>query len=360
MIRRVRIWGAYIFATLTLTAGVAWFSSHDLRYAASAALDHLRLMAARRPIEYVVDLPETPSDVREKLRFVTRARRFASDTLRLPDNGSYTTYVDIRRPEVAWNVFAVPELSIRALEWCFPVVGCVVYRGYSSEPEARAFASGLSDDGHDTYVSRVTAYSTLGWFDDPVLSTFIDRSAEDLAATIFHELAHQQLYVTGDSSFNESFASTVEREGMRRWLGSQGQKETLERVSKTWGEREARVRLILATRAELGLLFASEAPVEEKRRRKRELLNQLEQALCEIDDDCEGRRTARSAGGQIKAINNAYLVAVGTYNTHIPAFEAMLAETDGVLTRFYEMAEELGKLPPEERTARLDGSAGGS
>lgn len=359
MARRVRTWGTYIAGALTLAAGVAWFSSRDLRYTAAAAVDHLRLMATRRPIQDVIDLPETPADVRGKLRAVARARRFASETLGLPDNGSYTTYVDVGRPEVAWNVFAVPELSIRPLEWCFPVVGCVVYRGYASEQEARAFASALDEDGHDTYVSRVSAYSTLGWFEDPVLSTFIDRSVEDLTATIFHELAHQQLYVAGDSAFNESFASTVEREGMRRWLGAQGQEEVLQRVLTSWDEREARVRLMLATRKELGRLFASETPVEEKRRRKADLLNQLEQALCEMDGDCESRRTDRSAGGGVAVINNAYLVAVGTYNTYVPGFEAMLRKAKGELAPFYEMAEELGKLPPEERTARLHGNASG-
>ena len=357
MTGRVTTWIARIFAALAVAAAVAWFSSRDLRYAASAAVEHLRLMAARRPIQEVIDEPETSAEVREKLRLVSAVRRFASDVLALPDNGSYTTYVEVGRPELAWNVFATPEFSIQPLEWCFPVAGCVVYRGYSSEREAREFASSLSEQGHDTYVSGVTAYSTLGWFDDSVLSTFIGRSTEDLAAIVFHELAHAQLYVPGDSAFNESFATTVEREGMRRWLRSQGRQEALDRVVDTWRQREARVRLMLLTREALGGLFSGEASPDEKRRRKSELLDDLRLALCVMAGDCKEGEPRRSASRDAEPLNNAYLVAVGTYHTYVPGFEALLATSDGDLLRFYRSAKELGELSPEERKAYLLGEA---
>ncbi|MDA1314636.1 MAG: aminopeptidase [Acidobacteria bacterium] len=355
---RVRIWIARILAVLALALAVAGFSSRDLRYAVSAAVEHLRLMAARRPIEDVIDLPDTPADVRAKLRLLSAARRLASDDLALPNNGSYTTYVDVGRPELAWNVFATRELSIQPLEWCFPVVGCVVYRGYSYEQEAREFAATLNEQGHDTYVSGVTAYSTLGWFEDSVLSTFIGRSSEDLAAIVFHELAHAQLYVQGDSAFNESFATTVEREGMRRWLRSQGQHESLDRVVATWRRREARVRLMLATREDLDRLFSSETSVEEKRQRKSEILDELRQALCVMAGDCKDGQPRRSASRDTEPLNNAYLVAVGTYHTYVPGFEALLDEADGNLPRFYKLAKELGELTLEERKHYLLGEAG--
>ena len=353
MKRRIKVWGFLALAGLVLTLVLGWFSSRDFRYVVTAAVDHLRLMAARRPIRVVIDAPETSDVVRGKLDLLLRARRFASGVLGLPDNGSYTTYVEVGRPELAWNVFATPELSTRALEWCFPVVGCVVYRGYFAEEDAREFASGLREEGHDVYVSRVTAYSTLGWFEDPVLSTFIDLRAEDLAALVFHELAHQRLYIPGDSAFNESFAVTVEREAMRQWLGSQGRKEALAQVVARWAARDARTALMLETREALEGLFASELTDDEKRDRKAELFGELQEALCALAGDCESQTLRRSAGGDVRTINNASLVAVGTYHGYVPGFVELLTEANGDLTRFYNLAEKVGARPAEERKEYL-------
>src|SRR6185437_14397083 len=166
--------------------------------------------------------PSTPEAVKARLTEVSAARDFASRELALPDNSSYRTYADVKRPYVVWNVVAAPEFSVRPRRWCFPVSGCVSYRGYFHERRARAFAANLASRGDDVQVDGVTAYSTLGHFADPVLSTMLRYGDPDLAGTIFHELAHQLIYIPGDSEFNESFAMTVEDEGLARWLRARG------------------------------------------------------------------------------------------------------------------------------------------
>ena len=191
MRKRSKIATTVLLGLLVLPATL-WISSERVRYAASAAVNHLRLMASRVSVQSLIDDPNTPPERRAKLKTVLRARRFATEELHVPDNASYRHYIEVGRPEVGWNVFAAPEFSLKPLEWCFPVAGCVVYRGYSSEAAARALAAELSDQGNDVYVARLSAYSTLGWFEDSLLSTFMNRRAEDIVGIVFHELAHQQ------------------------------------------------------------------------------------------------------------------------------------------------------------------------
>ena len=338
----------------TLGLVILWLSSQRFRYVVTAAVEHLRLMAASQPIELLIDSPDTPPDLRTKLELVRRVTRFASNTLGLPDNGSYTRYVSLDQPQVAWNVFATPQLSTTPLEWCFPVVGCVVYRGYFSRSAAREFAAGLRRDGHDVYISRVTAYSTLGWFNDPVLSTFIGLDPQDLAGIIFHELAHQQLYAPGDSDFNEGFAVAVSREAVRRWLRSKGKDGALTAINARWSEKDAQVRLILKTRGELSRLFSSDLPSAEKRSQKQELLQELQDYICEAGNNCEEKTLPYPAGDDFQAINNAYLVSVATYSVYVPAFEGLLADMNHDLQRFYQRAEDLAALPMVQRRELLD------
>jgi len=188
-----------------------------------AARGQLDVMSKREPIDKLIEAPDTPEELAARLRLVSEARQFAIDELLLPDNDSYRSYADLGRDYVVWNVFAAPEFSLDPKTWCFPIAGCVAYRGYFSEDAARRKADQLAEDGLDVAVGGVPAYSTLGRFDDPVLNTMMHWEDADLVATIFHELAHQVLYVKNDSAFNESFATTVEEIGIERWLTSRDQ-----------------------------------------------------------------------------------------------------------------------------------------
>lgn len=181
-----------------------------------------QLLRARQPVEQVVADPATSAQLRARLEHASQARVFASQQLKLPDNRSYRVYADIGRPYVVWNVFATPELSLQPVTHCFPIAGCVAYRGYYQQGAARGAAALMRQEGMDAYVGGVEAYSTLGWFDDPILSSMVGWSEERLATLIFHELAHQRFYVQDDTEFNESFASFVEQEGTRQWRVARG------------------------------------------------------------------------------------------------------------------------------------------
>ncbi len=205
-----------------------------LGYYAQAVGGHLEVMRLAAPVEERLREPDTPEPLRAKLARALAIREFASRELALPDNGSYRRYADLGQPFVVWNVVAAPEFSVEPLESCFPFAGCVSYRGYYSEEAARAYAAALAEKGYDVHVGGVPAYSTLGWFDDPLLSTFIHYPEAELARIVFHELAHQVVYVKGDTMFNESFASTVEEEGVRRWLEREG--TLAQRETPSWGD----------------------------------------------------------------------------------------------------------------------------
>jgi len=352
MSRRTKIATVVLGSLLGLLL-VLWVSSERVRYAASAAVDHLRLMASRVPVQSLIDTPDTPPELRAKLETVLRARRFASEELALPDNASYKHYIDVGRPEVGWNVFAAPEFSLKPLEWCFPIAGCVVYRGYSSEADARAFAADLSEQGNDVYVARFTAYSTLGWFEDSLLSAFMDRRVEYVVGIIFHELAHQQVYAAGDSDFNEAFAMTVEREGLQRWLRSEGETEALERARASWDWSEKRIRLMLRTRAALSELYVSAVGAAEMREAKKSVLDELRQSLCAIDGDCASEEPSNQKTSEKRPLNNATLAAVATYSDLAPAFEKLLAREGGDFSRFYEQVAVIADLPANEREKHL-------
>ena len=211
-----------IRATIRAAAAVALIAVSSVGcYLLQSVRGQLSLMSKREPISAVIDKPSTPAALRVQLEAVTAIRDFASHDLGLPDNGSYRAYADVGRPYVVWNVVAAPEFSVDPKLWCYPIVGCVAYRGYFAEAGARRFAAGLRTDGLDVVVGGVAAYSTLGHFDDPILNTMMEWDDVELAAIIFHELTHQLLYVANDASFNEAFATTVEEEGVRRWLERQ-------------------------------------------------------------------------------------------------------------------------------------------
>lgn len=323
-------------------------SCASVQYYGQAISGHLDIMAKRQPIPELLARSDTPSDLRHKLSTVLQVREFASRSLGLPGRESYSSYADLKRSYVAWNVFAAPEFSLESREWCFPFAGCVRYRAYFAKAEAIRFASALQRRGDDVYVSGAAAYSTLGWFSDPVLNTFLEDSKANIARLIFHELAHQRLYIPGDSAFNEAFAVAVEREGLRRWLIDKGTDEERALVQQRWARQDRMMEHVRAAREQLAELYAAQLPTEVKRRRKALILAGLNEQLHGI-----GLRRVSSQGNAEKALNNAYLVALGTYYALVPAFEAIIEEQGGDLEAFYRTAEEFGRMPKRERQLRL-------
>lgn len=311
----------------------------------------MELWRRAQPIEEVVNDPTTEPAVRQKLAFVLRVREFASRELALPDNRSYRNYADLQRRYVIWNVFAAPELSTRLKEWCFLVAGCVAYRGYFTKEAAEKFAAGLRLEGHDVFVGGVPAYSTLGWFDDPVLSTFMYYPETEIARLLFHELAHQVYYLHGDSVFNESFATAVEQEGMRRWLEKNGTERERAAFQDAQNKKAEFVALVLKYRHRLEELYRSGIPDEAKRAAKAREFEDLRQEYQQLKASWGG-----FGGYDIwfgANLNNAALASVAAYTQLVPAFRALLAEKQGDLPRFYQAVKEIGGFGKDERHAKL-------
>jgi predicted aminopeptidase len=325
-------------------------------YVLESAQGQLELNARRVPIAKLLARPSTPPRLRAWLELATRIRDFASRDLGLPDNGSYRSYADVGRRYVVWNVFAAPEFSTAPKTWCFPIAGCVGYRGYFSEARTQRFARGLEARGFDVAIGGVAAYSTLGHFNDPVLNTMLDWDEAQLAALLFHELAHQRLYAKNDTEFNEAFATVVEDEGVRRWLAVQGQATAL----AAFQGREARyaeiAALMAGTRARLALLYVRPLPVAEKRALKAEELERLRSAFRD--------RRARIGSGYDwmfgAELNNAMLASVAEYQDCAPGLAALLESVGGDLPRFYAAAKALAKRPRSERHAAVCGAPVGA
>lgn len=320
-------------------------------YLAQAARGQWQVMRGRQPIEKVVADEKTPAAVRARLEEVSAARDFASRELGLPNNRSYRTYSDVGRPFVVWNVVATPEFSVEPRHWCFPIAGCVAYRGYFKEASARAFAANLRRQGFDVMVSGVPAYSTLGKIADPVLNTMLGYGDTQLAAMVFHELSHQLVYVAGDTAFNEAFAVAVEQEGLGRWLTTRGRESELARHSAQEAGQQEFIGLVLRRRQELARLYASRLPQEEMRGRKQEILA----ALAHDVHAAEARNGVRSLYSQWakEGLNNAHLASVATYFDCVPGFERLLAATGGNLPAFYASVREISGRPRAERHLQL-------
>jgi predicted aminopeptidase len=329
---------------------LATLSGCGTLYLAQAASGQLHVLNARRPIDKVVTDPSTPPPLRTRLMDVRAARDFAVTELHLPDNRSYRTYADIKRPFVVWNIVATPEFSVEPKHWCFPIAGCVAYRGYFKERNARKFAATLASRGFDVTVGGVPAYSTLGKFADPVLSTMMRYGDSELAAIIFHELAHQLLYVKNDTQFNEAFATTVEDAGLQRWLASRGHPDLMRAFLDENSKERAFIELFADNRAQLKQLYASGLAPQEMRQKKAEVLA----ALTEEVRSLQGQQGDHYYDSWLKeGLNNAHLASVATYYECVPGFERLLAEQGGDLQRFYAAARELSKQPRAIRHDRL-------
>ncbi len=317
---------------------------------------HLKMMSLREPIDTIIADPETPPDLRTRLERVLDARRFAVSRLGLPDNGSYTSYANLDRRYVLWNVVATPAFAVEPKTWCFLFVGCVSYRGYFAESAARQFAADLAADGFDTYVGGVAAYSTLGKFEDPVLNTMLYGDDGAVAALLFHELAHQRLYIRDDTAFNEAFATVVEEEGLRLWVAEQDDPGLLDAYRSRMARAHEFSVLVGNARTRLELLYASgidEAAMAAGKRAEFERLR----------DEYESVKASWGGYSGYDAwfaqdLNNAHLAAVATYRRFVPAFRTILAEVGNDIERFYERSATIGALGPDERHERLEALLG--
>ncbi|MFJ2983699.1 MULTISPECIES: aminopeptidase [unclassified Pseudomonas] len=321
----------------------------SLGYYAQLGEGQWQLLRARQPVEKVLDDPASRPQLRVRLQQAERARVFASTHLKLPDNRSYRVYADLGRPYVVWNVFATPELSLQPVTHCFPVAGCVAYRGYYRQGAARGAAALMREAGMDVYVGGVEAYSTLGWFDDPILSSMVGWGDERLATLIFHELAHQRVYVQDDTEFNESFATFVEQEGTRQWRVARG----LAASSADQGpQREQFIRLVLASRERLQAIYAGPMDDAHKRAAKQAEFERLRRDYRQVRDN-QWAGDKRYDAWMYGPMSNAKLLPFGLYDQWVPAFAAVFREVGGDWARFYLKVEALGRLPTEQRKAAL-------
>ncbi|MDP3814491.1 aminopeptidase [Pseudomonas sp.] len=327
-------------------AALLWLSGcGSLDYYSQLAQGQLQLLQARTPIAELLDDPTLDPALRPRLAMALQARRFASAALGLPDNRSYRLYADIQRPFVLWNLFATAEFSLAPELHCFPIAGCVAYRGFYSQSRARGAAALRQQQGLDTYLGGVEAYSTLGWFDDPILNTMLRWSDERLVAVIFHELAHQQLYVANDTAFNESFATFVERQGLRQWRAARGLAPADPQGER---QREQFTALVLASRTRLQQLYNTGLPAAQMRAGKQAEFARLRAEYRSLRDREWGGQ-GRYDGWIAAPLNNAKLLPFGLYDRWVPAFAALFQQAEGDWPRFYREAEALGRLPAAQR-----------
>lgn len=344
-IRRFSIRTVLSFSILCLTACT------DAPYYYQAARGQLEILQKRESIEKLLSSENLPAAKRRQLEQALKIRDFASQQLLLPRNNSYRTYVELDRDYALWNVVAAPEFSLSAKTWCFPVAGCVSYRGYFSENDARNYARSLQQQGYETLVSGVSAYSTLQWFDDPVLSCFSKWNTIAFARLIFHELAHQQLYVAGDSNFNEAFATSVELAGIHRWLEMHGTVEQRQLFAAQLEREAGFVAWTGMVRNQLTELYKSGLNEATKRQRKADILAQAKSSYQQLKASWNGYQ---GYDLWVASLNNARLVSLQTYRGLIPAFTALLEQNDNDLQAFYQASQTLANLPPEERQQKLE------
>jgi predicted aminopeptidase len=339
--RRVKSFaGAFAVAALFTLEGC---------YYMQAVRGHMDVMQRRRPVLEVLDDPDAPQNLKDRLELVQEAREFSVEELGLPDNDSYRSYADLEREFVVWNVLAAPEFSLRAKEWCFPVAGCVAYRGYFAEQAAQREAERLTESGFDVSVGGVSAYSTLGRFSDPVLNTMMRWSDTDLIATLFHELAHQKVYVKNDTQFNESFATAVAEIGVERWFAARKEPRLLNVYLEGKALRRELLQLVEKAKIQLAVLYDAEFGEAEMRRRKDSILTELSQDVSSLLSR-NGAGAPDWLGG---ALNNARLVSLGLYEGWLPAFRELYKDCNGKLSCFYDTVGSIAGLPQDERHARL-------
>jgi len=312
-------------------------------YYLQAASGQMELLRKRTPISKVIEDSGSSAELKRQLAMVQEARQFAIDELLLPDNESYRTFVDLKRDYVVWNVIAAPEFSLLAKTWCYPIVGCVAYRGYFSEKAARKKTKKLRAKHYDVFVGGVPAYSTLGRFADPVLNTMMRWSDTELVAVLFHELAHQRLFVKGNTGFNESFATAVAEIGVERWLGSHGQQAAIQEYQARGELQQTMMQLVDATKIELDSLYASDDDDDQKRKKKHDILARLSGDAQSIVQ----QQPFAATNWLQPPLNNARLVSLVLYRGQLDTFRELLRRCDKNLTCFYQAAEKLAQARQE-------------
>jgi predicted aminopeptidase len=366
----VRLIGKLLIIPLLLCLS----SCADLGYYWQSVEGHVSLMKAARPIDDWLADAETSEKLKAKLVLTKKIRAFAADELKLPDNPSYKRYADLKRKAVVWNVVAAPALSLNLKTWCFPVAGCVGYRGYFSEAEAKLEAEQLKKQDFDVSVYGVPAYSTLGWSNwaggDPLLSTFIGYPEGELARIVFHELAHQVVYVADDTSFNESFATAVERLGGARWLAKHGSEAVKTEYEMYDGRRKQFKALTKATRLKLSEIYDENKPVVADNAASEAIKNIAKndgrmdaqtEAKTKIIDEFKALYALLKASWHgyagydnwVKQANNAAFGALAAYDDGVPQFEALFEQQGGDWIKFYAAVQNLAALPKEARQAAL-------
>lgn len=339
--------------SLAVTLAFVLAACSGPRYYLQAISGQWKLMHARQDVQGLLENPDTSQELATQLQSANGIKRFAQDRLGLPVNGSYSSYVEIDGPAVVWNVIAAPEFSLQPRKWCFPVAGCVPYRGFFQHQKALDSAARLREKGLDVYVSPATAYSSLGWFDDPLLSTMFSHSDTRLAAHLFHELAHQRLYVKGDGAFNEGYASFVEVTAVKIWLESQQRQGDLIQ----WQElRDARLdfsELIANTREKLNKLYLSGAADTTKRNRKMEIIASLRADYKQLSTEKWQGKSYYESWFKDNP-NNAKLALYSTYEGSNCAFQGLLIQAGGNLKEFHRLAEQKAGLEKAERELWLN------
>lgn len=343
-------------ASLVLLVGLSGCA--DLSYYWQSASGHVALMQAARPVdEWLADV-QTPVKLKARLVLSQKIRNFAVSELKLPDNASYQRYADLHRKSVVWNVVAAPELSLTLKTWCFPVAGCVGYRGYFSEAGAKMEAESLKAQDFDVSVYGVPAYSTLGWSNwaggDPLLNTFISYPEGELARIVFHELAHQVAYAPGDTSFNESFATAVERLGGARWLAAHGTETTKAEYAVFNGRRQQFRALTRATRVRLLDIYKSNKALDGDKyasiAMKSVVINDFKAQYEQLKTGWNG---FAGYDAWVKSANNASFGALAAYDDGVPQFEALFAQQGGDWVKFFKTVQKLAKMPKDERDTAL-------
>lgn len=338
------------FTVLLAVSGLL-LACEAVSYYTQAARGQMAIIFSRQDIQQLLDSGSLPDATASRFREVLAIRDFAASELQLPVADNYSTFVELDRKHVVWNVFAAPEFSTELQTWCYPIAGCVSYRGYFSEDDAQRFAARLRDEGLDVYLGGVDAYSTLGWFEDSLLSTVLDRESHQLAGLIFHELAHQLVYVPGDTTFNESFATAVERAGVSRWLRANDQAGLLARAEQDRQRQQQFIALVTGYREKFADLYTEDLPVADMRAAKAALQEQMRADYQGSREQWNGYRGYDNWFD--RSLNNAQLATVSSYNDLVPAFLALLAEQGGDFAAFYARVAQIAELDATERDALL-------
>jgi predicted aminopeptidase len=350
-----------LLLVLSLALIAADSGCRTIGFYAQAIKGQYQIFAHQELIEKLIADPQTPAKLREQLQLVQQLRAFAKDQLKLPVDGHYRKYVDLHRPYVVWNVQAAPQFSLQPRTWWYPLVGSLEYRGYFSEKGARKYAARYARHGDDVYVDGVEAYSTLGWFKDPVLNTFIDRNEPELAEVIFHELGHQRVFARGDADFNEAYATTVGQEGARRWLRASGKTNLLARYEIALRRNDQFVHLIMSTREELKKVYGDTLDKDGKVKAAGTPPlppAQLKAAKERVFAELRGNYQQLKAGWGgyagydewfARELNNAQLNTIANYYDFLPAFQRVLEMNGNDMEKFYVEVERLSKLSKDER-----------